>query len=86
MYVCMYVCIQLEVLMPRPTHIVVARVPWPPTVLKSTVGGTPITHACPRRCLVSSGGTCMYRYIYIYCLCHCRYIPLLLRHADFLSA
>ena len=70
MYVCMYVCIQLEVLMQRPTHIVVARVPWPSRRFSEpTAGeGTALTHACPSPAWSAEGGTCMYRYKYIVCV------------------
>ena len=53
--------------MQRPRRIFASRGHWPPTVLKSTVGGTAIAwmSSC---CLVSNGGTCMHIYIYIYIL------------------
>ena len=67
-YVCMYVSIRRSTSPDRrasSSHEFLG----PPPVLKSTgAGGTALTHGCPHRCLVSSGGTCMYTYIYIYIL------------------
>ena len=88
MYVCMYVCINLEVVLDRPRRINVSRVRWPPPRFsKSTVGGgTALAWMSPSLPGQQRGDMYAYIYIYIYCLCHRRRVPLLLRHADFLSA
>ena len=62
----MYVCINFEVLMQRPTHTVDSLHRWPPRRFSESTagGGTAIAWMSPC-CLVSNGGTCMPKYINI---------------------
>jgi hypothetical protein len=79
----MYVRIYLQVMLPRPTHIVDAFHPRPPRRFSEPTagGGTAITHGCPPGGSPPSGGhVCIS--IYTYSLCRRRCVPSLLRHAD----
>ena len=84
MYVCMYVCINLEVHDLRPRRINVSRVRWPPpTVLQSTVGGgTARAWMSPSLARHQRGDMYAYIYIYIYVCVVVGFVPKLLRFAD----
>ena len=67
MYVCMYVCINLEVHDLRPTRIVAALPHWPPRYEHR--GGTPLSMDVPRVAWSATWGhVCIDIYIYIVCV------------------
>ena len=69
MYVCMYVCINLEVSLKRPRHTFDALRRWPsPRFSEPTAGEGTALAWMSLPWLATSGGD-MYAYIYIYIVC-----------------